>query len=198
MGTYWQRARRIVAHTVLHADDTPRRIALGAAIATFVAFLPLMGVQTVVSIALAALVRANKAICVPTVWITNPATAVPIYSACYALGRFVLRGHLAAGGIDVEKQVLGQLAQHHGWGRFVDPAFWKDAFNAAVQVGADLWVGCALAGVVFGTVAYFVVGWAVVKYRARHRRHLLRRGLLRRSSAPVGVSRSQDAPGPHA
>ena len=42
---YWLRARRFVTQKVLHTNDSPHAIALGTAIATFVAFLPLIGLQ---------------------------------------------------------------------------------------------------------------------------------------------------------
>ena len=89
MPRVWLRTRRFLAQKVLHTDDTPHAIALGAALAVFVAFLPLIGLQTVIAIGLAALFRANKAVCVPIVWITNPFSAVPIYTACLILGRAI-------------------------------------------------------------------------------------------------------------
>ena len=55
-----------------------------------IAFLPLVGFQTAIAIGLAALFRANKAVCVPIVWITNPLTLVPIYGGCLALGGWIL------------------------------------------------------------------------------------------------------------
>ena len=173
-------------HTFLHADDTPRQIAMGAAVATFIAFLPIVGIQTVVAIALAALLRVNKAICVPIVWITNPATLVPIYSGCYWVGRFVL-GQAGHSEFDPEQSLLGPLARHQGWGRFLRAEFWHDLGRMLLELQLDLWVGCALVGLVLGTVAYFVVRWAVVKYRERHRRRMLRRALLRAEAGRAKV-----------
>ena len=65
MSRFWFKARKFLAQKVLHADDTPHEIALGAGIAMWVAFLPLIGLQTVIAVSLAALFRANKAICFP-------------------------------------------------------------------------------------------------------------------------------------
>lgn len=190
LAAYWQRARRIIVHTLLHADDTPRQIALGAAVATFVAFLPIIG-HTFLAIPLAALLRANKAICVPFVWITNPVTAMPIYTGCYWLGRFVLGGAPAETGADLPAHVSGLPVAHAGWGRFVDPVFWKDLFYSVLHIGAELWVGCALAGLIVATVVYFVMASGVSKYRERHRRHLLQHSLPRVPSTPPGISPSR-------
>ena len=135
LARYWLRARRIFVHTFLHADDTPRQIALGAAVATFIAFLPIVGIQTVVAIALAALLRVNKAICVPIVWITNPATLVPIYTGCYWVGRFVL-GQGGHSEFDPEQSLLGPVTRHQGWGRFLRSEFWERPGTHATGVAA--------------------------------------------------------------
>ena len=37
------------------------------------------------------LFRANKAVGIPIVWVSNPATIVPIYYMCYWIGRTALR-----------------------------------------------------------------------------------------------------------
>ena len=79
---------------LLHADDPPHRLALGAAIGMFVTFLPLIGFQMALVVVLATLLRANKAVGLPIVWITNPATIVPVFYACYVIGRLML-GHRA-------------------------------------------------------------------------------------------------------
>ena len=108
MAKYWLlRARRILAHRVLHTDDSPHTIALGAGIAMFITFLPLVGIQTILSVGAATLLRANKAVCIPIVWITNVFTIVPIYGACLARGRFVLASP-DGGGDEAQHGVAGE------------------------------------------------------------------------------------------
>ena len=82
---YLHRARKFIYHNVLHADDPPHRLALGAAIGVFVAFTPTVGLQMMLTVSLAWLLRANKVIGLPVVWISNPATLVPIYYSCYVV-----------------------------------------------------------------------------------------------------------------
>ena len=76
----WQRVRHFVLHDILHADDPPHRLALGVAIGMFVTFTPTVGLQMVLVGVLAWLLRANKLVGLPVVWLSNPATVVPIYS----------------------------------------------------------------------------------------------------------------------
>src|SRR5690606_36031974 len=58
----------------------------GLAIGMYVTFLPLIGIQMVLSVCLAWLFRANKLVGGPLVWISNPLTIIPIYFPCYWLG----------------------------------------------------------------------------------------------------------------
>lgn len=173
------RARKFVARKVLHTTDTPHQIALGAGVAMFIALLPIPGLQTVVAIFIAALVRANKAVCVPIVWITNPVTMGPIYASCYALGRFVTASNRAAGHtLDVANRVNAHIGQYAGWGRFIDHDFWRDLLRMLLDFGVDLWVGCAIVGGVLAIISYFLARWGVFALREHHRQRVLRRNLF--------------------
>lgn len=163
-------------HYVLHADDSPHAIALGVGIATLIAFLPLVGIQTAMAIGVAALFRANKAVCVPIVWITNPFTLVPVYGACLALGRWILSSSQVGDGGQVA--VLAALeAQPFTWD-LLELQWWKSLFAKLADLGIELWVGCAIVGVVLGVMSYVLSRWGVVTYRDRRRRRLLRRSLF--------------------
>ncbi len=87
---YSRRIRRFILHNVLHADDPPHRLALGAAIGMFVTFTPTIGFQMVIVVFLSWLMGANKVVGLPIVWLSNPATFVPLYYSCYVIGRSVL------------------------------------------------------------------------------------------------------------
>lgn len=159
-------------HNVLHADDTPHRIALGVGLATLVAFLPLIGVQTVIAVALAAMFRANKVVCIPVVWITNPITLLPIYGACFALGKLLLP---ASAGAAEQAVSLEGLSSSGGISQFFTLAFWGDLFGRLANLSAELWVGCVLVGIVGGIIAYFASRWAVTAYREKHKHVIARR-----------------------
>ncbi len=160
---------------ILHVDDSPHRIALGVALAMFVAFLPLIGIQTAVAIGLAALFRANKAVCIPIVWITNPATMWPIYGGCVALGRWLTTSKGDGG----EVEVLTQLAHIQQSASWFDAQFWADLLDFILNAAAELWIGCVVVGLVLAIPSYFISRWGVVHYRERHRQKILRRHLFR-------------------
>lgn len=73
-------------YSVLHTNDPPARLALGAAIGMFVAFTPTFGLQMVLVVFIAWLLKANKAVGLPIVWISKPATMGFIYYLCYIVG----------------------------------------------------------------------------------------------------------------
>src|SRR5688572_15336246 len=90
-GRYLLRAtRRFVLHHVLHADDPPERLARGAAVGMFAAILPIFGFQSAAVILFAWLLRANKVVGLPLVWISNPVTFVPIYYPAYVIGAILM------------------------------------------------------------------------------------------------------------
>ena len=159
-----QRRPRFQSRSRTPSSILEAEFALGAAIAVLVTFLPLIGLQTVISVGLAALARANKAICVPIVWITNPFTMVPIYGTCLALGRWVTAsphdpatGALGAG-LEA-KQSLSVL----------------EVASRLLEMGWELWIGCLIVGLVLGVASYFLVWWGVVTYREQRRLRLLRK-----------------------
>ena len=155
----WQKVKDWAVH-LLHLDDSPHRIALGVAIGTFVAVTPTWGIQMLLVVGIAWLMRANKVAGVPVVWVTNPATTVPIYSFCYLVGQWLVGGpglaeikHILAGPVNAD---LGwwELAQE--WGKLMLLAAWP------------LWVGCVVVGLAAGAIAYVIVYYTIAAYR-RHR-----------------------------
>lgn len=149
--------RRFVIYHVLHADDPPHRLALGAALGMFVAFTPTLGFQMVLVVFLATIFRANRAVGLPIVWITNPATCVTIYYACYVVGR-AISGRPAVGW-----QWWRELAQPpEGW--WASIVFYWTRF---ADVAWPLWLGGILIGLVTAIPSYVALYWSVRTYRLR-------------------------------
>lgn len=153
----WRRARRFVVHNVLHADDPPGRLALGAAIGMFITFTPTIGFQMGLVVFFAWLLRANKVIGLPIVWISNPATLVPIYWPCYRLGCLLLGAH------SIDRAWWRELGSPPvGWQGRV--GFYWTRF---LEIAWPLWAGCIVVGFVLGYVTYYLVYFTVRNYRLR-------------------------------
>ncbi len=152
-----RRVRRFVVHHLLHADDPPHRLALGAAIGMFVTFTPTIGFQMAIVVFLAWLLRANKVVGVPLVWISNPATLAPIFYPCYVVGRLILNYP------SIGAAWWKELAHPpEGWSAGV--AFY---WTKLLEIALPLWVGCLVVGSILGYLTYHVVYRTVCVYRLR-------------------------------
>ena len=186
VSSVWRSTRKFIYKRILHADDTPHRIAFGVAIAVFIGFTPTMGLQTVIALGLAALLGANKAVTLPFVWITNPFTFGPIYWGCWRFGTALTNSPSAA----QAEEVMNKLHRYSDEGigllqGLFRYEFWVDLFNMMVEIGVELWVGCTIVGLVSGTVMYLATKWTVEAYRARRHDRIMRRHerRLRRQAA---------------
>jgi uncharacterized protein len=161
--TAWEKARHFVLHSVLHADDPPSRLALGAAIGIFVTFTPTFGFQMLLVVFAAWLLRANKAVGLPIVWLSNPATAMIIYYPCYVIGRILLDRE------PIDKQWWSDLQQPPpGWWPAVD-FYWSQL----LEVAAPLWLGCLVVAVCTSIPTYYIVYHTICIYRMRRWGQLL-------------------------
>ena len=161
---YWKRAKDFCVYRVLHADDPPHRLALGIAVGMFVTFTPLIGFQMMLSVFLAWLLRANKLVGVPLVWISNPFTIIPIYYPCYQLGCKIL-------GEPVVNEQWHQLGTE--WKELMgNPAttwrlkveFWWEGLMDFI---GPLCLGCLVVASVAGLLSYYISLYAIRSYRLR-------------------------------
>ena len=180
---YLARLRRYVAHDVLHADDPPRPLALGAAIGIFIMFTPTFGIQMLLIVFAAWLFKANKVIGIPVAWISNPATAVPIYYACFVVGR-VLLGHPEMG---------------EGWwahlskppeGLWLRVSFY---WSRVMEIAAPLWIGSLVLGLAAAIPTYYAVYYAVCSYRMRRWGQLTRPKVVVKKRRPRPDSKAVKA-----
>ena len=72
------------------ARGSPKAMARGVSMGLWVAFTPTVGFQMLMVAFLAVPLRANVAVALATVWLSNPITVVPLYFAYYWLGTIVL------------------------------------------------------------------------------------------------------------
>ena len=146
---YWKRLLRYIYVRFLRMRSTPRAIARGVAAGAFAGSFPLLGLQTVVGVALASCVRGNKVVAAASTWISNPLTYVPLFALNFQVGRCILRLPPteipdSAVGIDV-------------W------------MSMGIDVGAALMLGSFIVGLVMSVVGYYI-GLKVAE-RVKKRKH---------------------------
>jgi len=162
----WKQLRDFFIYRVLHVDDTPHRIALGVAIGMFITWTPTVGFQMILTVLVCWLLRANKAVGVPFVWISNPLTVVPIYYPNYVVGCSLMGGDY--GDFDFIEAITRELPGSW-WGKMT--AWWTNMGNALWHVFVPLWVGSVLVGLLIGAATYPLIYYAVVAYRKHRHRH---------------------------
>lgn len=120
---------------VIRLRATPNDIAKGMALGLFVGMTPTFGVQMVIVLALAVLLRENKIAALTGVWVTNPVTAPVIYGLEYEIGRVLLHLPRPQMQLQFNYESLVEL----GW-----------------QVVLPLSLGSLIFGLVVGSIGYAV------------------------------------------
>jgi hypothetical protein len=152
---------------VLSLKDTPHRIALGIAIAIFVTWTPTMGLQMIITFALCCLLKANKLVGLPFVWLSNPFTVLPIYGPNLLVGQWILGHKIGDFSTLYEAMKLTGTwwSKITAWWSAIGPIFW------------ELWVGSIVVGLILGIMTYFSMYQLIVIYRRKRQQRKLDRAV---------------------
>ncbi len=119
-----------------------RCVANGVLIGTICALLPIP-FQMLPAILLAVLFRANIPVVIFLVWLTNPLTVVPVWSATYWLGTLLL-------GMESTWQIDNASLE----------SVWNSMWANIGQIYLPMLVGSVVSGVVLGIIGWFAVHYA--------------------------------------
>lgn len=75
---------------LLELEDPPEKVARGIAVGTFVSITPTGGIQTLIAIILATIMRGNRLAAALFTWLSNPITMVPVCWVNYTIGAILL------------------------------------------------------------------------------------------------------------
>ncbi len=172
MSTLMSRTKDVIVHRVLGLEDTPHRIAWGVFLGCMVTFTPTIGLQIVIYLTVATLLRANKVSGVPILFLSNPLSAVPLYWGVWKVGQFLLHlGHPPEVHVrellTARLESAGEASEGSLLEKLLEPEFWSGVGDAMLQMGGELWLGSLVIGLLTGTPAYFFTVWAVKTFRAR-------------------------------
>lgn len=142
---YWRRLFRYFYIRFLRIRSSPEAIARGAAAGAFAGSFPLMGLQIIIGVAIAAMIRGNKAIAAASTWISNPLTYVPLFLLNFHVGRWLLR----------QPTTTELPISSSSWS-------WDALMSMGLSVVASLMVGSFMVGLVMSALGYFV-GLAIAK-----------------------------------
>jgi hypothetical protein len=158
----WRRLTRRAARWLLERHGSAHSVALGFAIGVFVALTPTVGLQLLVSLVVASVVRANRPIPMALAWLARPLAVLPIYYFNYRVGLLLVPGDSAAGLRLIDAMAHASLS---------DPA----SMLAALRLGAHelwgvagaLWAGSLVVASSVALLTYPVVRWLVEVERAQ-------------------------------
>ena len=152
------------------ASGTPHQIALGVAVGFFVGWLPIVGIQMAVAVIICQIVGANKVVPIFPVWLTNPATIVPIYSFNYWIGWLLPGGPPISELAAVLVRMVTPPSREPDVGFFA--SWWSEfrhAFGELLSMGWDmqipLWLGCSLVGLALAVSSYYLSLRSVESFR---------------------------------
>ncbi len=163
----WRRLQQIVFHNILHLDDTPHRIAWGVFIGAVIAFTPTLGLQILIYLPIATLLRANKISGIPILFISNPFTAAPLYYATWSVGAAVMHPEKEVTRATIKTWLgdAGRELKSDGISHLLEAELWKEAGRLLASTGAELWVGGLICGFVAAVPTYFLTRWGLNAFR---------------------------------
>ncbi|MGB0564385.1 MAG: DUF2062 domain-containing protein, partial [Spirulinaceae cyanobacterium] len=142
----WQRQLHYWYYRLLRLSGTPAQISRGVAAGAFAGWFPLFGLQTILGLLLATLLRGNRLAAAAATWISNPFTYVPIYAFNFGLGQWLLPLP------PIELQTVD-------W----------NSFAALTEMGGQfvltLAVGCTVGGLVVALLCYGLSYGAIARLR---------------------------------
>lgn len=145
---------------------SPEEIARGLAAGVFAGWFPLFGLQIILGVTLATLVRGNKFIAAAGTWVSNPLTYIPIYLFNFRVGQWLLRSQ----DWQFSQESLLSLQKI------------LDLGNEFILV---LFTGCLVVGLGSALTSYLVGLWLVHYLRFRHWHHRIQRQRFTRLKRPV-------------
>jgi uncharacterized protein (DUF2062 family) len=161
---------RFVKFRVLHIDDSEQRMSRGIAIGVFVAYSPFFGLHMLIALILAQLIRANKALAVMAVWLSNPLTFVFVYYPSYLLGRLVLPLLHRKPQIDpdqVQHLLNKTFSLRYMLSNLFSADYWKQVAGVFTKIGLETCIGGVILGTIFALISYWISFYFIIGYRTR-------------------------------
>ncbi len=141
----WLRILRYWYVRIVRLQDSPKAIARGVACGVFAGSFPFFGLQMIIGVVLAVLLRGNKIAAAAGTWISNPLTYVPIFAFNYQVGCLFLSARSSGNKVALETV--------------------SDIANMAKEKAAILCLGSAVVGFILAIIAYFITIKLITRWR---------------------------------
>lgn len=128
---------------VIATKESPHRVAVAFSIGVFLGMSPLIGIHTLLGLAIAWIFRLNKFVTLVGVFVTNPWTIVPIYTFGIWTGAKLLGINRVVPQIDWTHMTFLDIAQNF------------------TPIILPFFVGTTLVGTVAGLISYIIIFFAM-------------------------------------
>ncbi|MBD2260460.1 DUF2062 domain-containing protein [Pseudanabaena sp. FACHB-2040] len=150
----WRRRLKYYYWRLLRLQGNPQEMARGLASGVFAGCFPLFGLQTIIGIAIATVLRGNRILAAAGTWISNPLTYVPLFAFNYQVGHRAL-----GGGPGVAFTDLGTL---RAW------------MEMGTEVTSRLMLGSTIVGLLTSLFSYYLGSVLLRRLHERRKRARLR------------------------
>ena len=157
---HWWSSPRKLLRAILMLDDSAHSIALGTAVGMFIGMTPTVGIQMILVMIFAFLMRPifgfNRMAALIGVYISNPLTLVLIYWLDYKVGTLFIPGN-------VSREDFARILHYDGF-----EGWWTALTELFLVVGAPLVVGSLLLATVSSIVTYPTLRWLLRSHDLQH------------------------------
>jgi len=153
--SWLKRYFRLMYWKLLRLRGRPEVVAKGLAVGVFAGCFPFFGLQSLVGIFLATLLRGSKVAAIAATWISNPLTYVPIFIFNYKIGKLLL---------GTKDTVLSLNLKSFTAFKELGPTF-----------AITLLAGCLVVGSILAFITYFYSLAFLERLRSRRNRNLKRK-----------------------
>lgn len=143
---WWVRRWHYFYLRFLRLKGHPQEMARGLSVGVFIGCFPFFGLQVILSVLLAVLVRGNKILAAAGTWVSNPLTGLPIYAFNFKVGQLILRDYQFS---------IEQL----------DFQSWDKLQEAGFLLVATVFLGSFVVGSIAAILTYFFSLYAIDRWR---------------------------------
>ncbi|NJL47935.1 MAG: DUF2062 domain-containing protein [Leptolyngbyaceae cyanobacterium SM2_5_2] len=149
----WRRKLRYFYLRFVRLQGSPEYLARGMASGIFSGSFPLFGLQIIIGVTLATIVRGNRIMAAAATWVSNPFTYLPIFAFNYQVGQWLLGGEPTQGFTDLDSL--------KGW------------MDMGTDVSVKLMLGSTVVGAVASVASYYF-GLPIIRRLREHRSSKIR------------------------
>ena len=134
----WFKKLRRSLRLLWDLEGTPAERARGIGVGVFCGCFPFFGLQSLMGVCLASLLKGNHLLAVLGTWISNPLTYIPLYWLNYKIGSFFL-------GLETNFNKFSELTQRQ---------MWDQGWIISSRILFGSLIMGLLSGLIFGFISY--------------------------------------------